>query len=685
MRKLVELRGKTGTDKTLTGPRSVNRKRLIDILNYINFQTGTILVNLRHKHYGSHLSLPAHPQPCTDGSLRCTWASPVGISDIGSSYAFVNFTIDRDTGLVLVDGELLVMDEEGIVISLPDHCSEFGFRKAKRYGCKDVEAELMQNGVLFHGRLLEFSCLALAVELIVEPPQTFQWIAPDRPVYVVFRKNREVAYTGECCVIRRSEDRKRMIIVLEPSPGKISRFMRESYDEPDCMLSPLPSVVFRHPLSERMVNFDLSCLSASSFTVEENLEDSSLFPGLVIPSVSLEFVPGFSIRCNAQVVARNLDNAQQTVEHTLVILDMSVEDQRALSALLDKAMNKKSYVGNRVDSDALWKFFFEAGFVYPKKYAALQAQRERFRNLYEKLYLESPTVARHFIHQDKGAILGHISMIRFYRNTWLIHHHAAIGQSAAGISVLKQIGRYIDDYRFLYSSHLDFVMCYFRPQNKFPNRVFGEFAKTFNNLKVCSVDAFAYLSFKSAEYALTGQPEGAWELNEARAEDLIELKQYYEFTSGGLMLNALDLEPDVDVDHLNDLSAEYEQLGFKRGCYLFSLRCSGRTKAFFMVVVSDVGLNMSNLTNCIHVIIMDPEDLSWDVLSSYLAQLSRYYEDGEIPLLIYPSNYLDRQQIMPEKIYNLWAFDCRYTEHFLEYVKSLLRREVAEGGKQHHG
>ena len=274
-------------------------------------------------------------------------------------------------------------------------------------------------------------------------------------------------------------------------------------------------------------------------------------------------------------------------------------------------------------------------------------------------------------------------MVRFYQNTWLIHHHAAIGLSAAGLAVLRQIGRNINDCRFLYSSHMDFAICYFRPQNKFPNRIFGGFVKIFNNFKGCSADAFAYLSFKFSEYALTGQRGGEWEMREACLEDLLELKSYYELVSGGLMLSALDLEPDMDLS--NELSAEYERLGFKRERYLFSLRCDGHTKAFLTVVISDVGLNMSNLTNCIHVIIIDPANLSWDILSGFIAQLSLYYEDEETPLLIYPTTYLELQRITPEKIYNLWAFDCRYTERFLEYIKNLLRRRTEEDEQENYG
>ena len=58
------------------------------------------------------------------------------------------------------------------------------------------------------------------------------------------------------------------------------------------------------------------------------------------------------------------------------------------------------------------------------------------------------------------------------------------------------------------------------------------------------------------------------EMREACVEDLLELKSYYELVSGGLMLSALDLEPDMDLS--NELSAEYEVGLQKRALSFFA-------------------------------------------------------------------------------------------------------------------
>jgi hypothetical protein len=60
------------------------------------------------------------------------------------------------------------------------------------------------------------------------------------------------------------------------------------------------------------------------------------------------------------------------------------------------------------------------------------------------------------------------------------------------------------------------------------------------------------------------------------------------------------------------------------------------------------------------------------VLYRCLTRLSQHYVVDEIPLLVYPLSYLDNQSIPYSKIYQLWAFDTKYTERFYEYMESII-------------
>ncbi len=95
--------------------------------------------------------------------------------------------------------------------------------------------------------------------------------------------------------------------------------------------------------------------------------------------------------------------------------------------------------------------------------------------------------------------------------------------------------------------------------------------------------------------------------------------------------------------------------------------------AVIMVNVSDIGLNLSDLTSCIKVIIIDSVDFPGNVLTSVLSSVSDKTGRSEMPVLIYPAAYAEDNDIRYEKLYTLWALSMQYTDHYFRYLKRLLR------------
>jgi hypothetical protein len=258
-------------------------------------------------------------------------------------------------------------------------------------------------------------------------------------------------------------------------------------------------MLFKHPLGGGVFSLEIEDLGGSGFSVEEHASEAVLFPGLILPEVEIVFASDFLIKCQAQVVYRKTrsDGENDYVRSGIAFLDMDNHDQIRLSAYLHHYSDRKSYVCNKVSQESLWRFFFESGFIYPEKYTSMEKKKECFKETYNRLYMQNANVARHFIYQEKGAILGHLAMVRFYENAWLIQHHAAsrAGNIKAGVAVLKQVGRYINDFHSLRSTRMNYVLCYYRDDNKFPSRVFGGCVTALKNPKSCSLDSFAYYKF----------------------------------------------------------------------------------------------------------------------------------------------------------------------------------------------
>ncbi len=656
--------------------KSVSRRHLVNRLNYLNFQDRSIQVNFKHKKYGTIISCQAKPLPCAEDRLDCTWAEPTAPGLIPPDYALHNLCVADDARLLLVKPELIAISDRLISFRLPEACDEVELRKMRRYPCDGMPVKFMQQSALFDGRLMDFSARAFRVEITAAPPQTFQWVNPDLPVSLVISDGPEHLYSGECRIVRQSGGEQTRTFVLEPLSDQIRRFPPKEFRSLRLRLVPAPDVVFRHPFTKKTVNLKTYDLSGSGFSVVEDRYESVLAPGLMIPVLELNYANSFRLTCRAQVIYRNVPEEgsdDSRVKCGLAILDMDAGDHVRYLALLHQAADGRSYLCNDVDLDVLWQFFFESGFIYPQKYAFLQANKEKLKDTFARLYNRHPRIARHFVYQDGGVILGHIAMVRFYTDSWLIHHHAAskARSSRAGLMVLKQISDYVNDLHNLLSAHLRYVFCYFRPDNKFPNRVFGGFARDLNDPAGCSLDSFAYFHFQRP-LQMRDDMSGPWEMVPTRPEDLAELESWYAQESGGLMLDALDLAPAA-IDR-EQLSQEYRELGFRRESHLFSLKLAGSLKAVIMVNVSDPGLNLSNFTSCTKVIVLDGEDLPGGILSAALARVSATYEENGMPVLLYPVHYAERTGIPYEKIYTMWTLNLRYLDHYFRFCAELFRQ-----------
>ena len=655
--------------------KKVAQAQLINKLNFVNFQDGTILINLKHVQYDKEISLKATPQPCNSDLVECLWLDDKNISKIVQSYEFRNILIPNGQKLLKVVPELLRIDERGISLRLPDSGTEITCRKVRRYACQGIGAQLIQNSSVFSGTLKDFNGYSFNVKLKAVPPQTFEWLNPVHSVNIILSDGTVTIYSGECKIIRYFQGPDARNYILKPLKQEIQRFKQKEYRSERYKLTPSPNISFQHPFTKRRVDLKVVDLSGSGFSVEEDERRTALLPGMILPELSFHFSDNYKIKCSAQVVFRKPvieSNGDRWIKSGVALLDMDIQDHLKLIALLHQTKNKNSYICNHVDLDALWNFFFETGFIYPEKYAVIQKNKKQIKETYVKIYTRNPHIARHFIYQDKGTIYGHMAMIRFYENAWMIHHHAARKSSAnkAGLIVLDQIGRMINDSHRLYSLHMDYVICYYRPDNKFPSRVFGGAAKSIKDPKGCSLDGFACFQFNNRIRTTPDLPD-SWHLSETRSEDLQELADFYEHTSGGLMLDAIDLKPEKM--NCNDLSNTYRQLGLSRERHLYSLKKDGQLKAVLLANLSDIGLNLSDITNCVKVFVTNKTEFSAGILQAAISKVADITGKEDFPTLLYPAAFADEQKISYEKTYNLWVCSLQYSDPYFRYLGRLLR------------
>ena len=608
-------------------------------------------------------------------TLDCQWSDSENFQHLQHSYEFKYFLLVDGNKLLRVEPEMEHLDHEGIRLVLPEKCYEVSSRATTRHPCDGVRVQLIQNSSVFFGRLLDFNANGLRIEISTTAPQTFDWIAPEGPVNIILSNEQETLYSGECKIIRHTGGQQTRTYILEPLKQEIQRFKNKEYRSFRFELTQSPNIIFSHPFTNTIFNLKVIDLSGLGFAVEEDENNSVLLPGMILPEVELSFANSFKIKCKAQVVYRKVlreEKDDSWIKCGLALLDIDSHDHVKLLSLLHQSKDRDSYICNKVNMDELWDFLFETGFIYPNKYAFIQKNKDEIKKTYEKLYTENPHIARHFIYQVRGRIMGHMAMIRFYNKTWLIHHHAArkSALNKAGLVVLDQVGRLGNASHQLLSLHMDYLMCYYRPENKFPSRVFGGAARSINDIKGCSIDTFAYFHHQKGASVNTSLPH-PWSLTDVQTEDMQELENFYQHTADGIMLDALDLKPErINIE---GLAGEYHGLGLKRGRHLYALRENDHLKAIVMVNIADLGLNLSDLTNCIKVFIVDGQNLPREIFSTVISTVADSLLQDEIPVLLFPAAYADNHNIGYEKYYNLWVINLQYTDPYFKYLNRLLR------------
>ena len=652
--------------------KEIRRDRLINSLNRINFHDEEIILNFRHRKYNKILSLAAKPQPCNNNVFLCYLSESDYSEQELHEYKFEHFYFTDGLKKVLVEAELEELTSSKIKFILPETCFEIGSRKTRRHTCNSISIQLSQDGLILEGSLNNFSAVSFAVHIPPDYKHDVQSIKQNSTFHVIMKKGAITCYSGICEFFRLSSSSEGSTIVLKPSKNQIQRFKSKHYRSVRQKLVPMPNAVFDHPLFGNKINLKVHDISGSGFSVEEDTENSILIPGMIIPHVCIELMNNVELICQSQVVYRS-DDEVGNIQCGFAFLDMDLKDQVSLSSLLHQAWNKKAYVCTKVDVDQLWDFFFDTDFIYPEKYSFIYENKAEFKKVYKKLYENNPEFAINFICKDRGALYAHMSMFRFYDKTWIINHHAANStrNNRGGLLVLQQVSRYINEFHQFNSAVMNYVACYFRPENKFPNLVFGGVAKNAADITSCSIDKFAYLSINK-KY-LDGKLTRKWSLTETQQNDIKTLQFYYEDISGGLSLQALDLLPEKlgAEEGLNEI---YRECGFKRRKLLFSLKEKEDLIAIFMLNISDIGLNLSDLTNCIHVFILEPHNLPSDMLHGALSKIASYYDHDNIPVLIFPSSYTDNNSISINKKYNFWVLDVhKIGDRYYSYLDRLIR------------
>ncbi|MDX9746550.1 MAG: PilZ domain-containing protein [Syntrophales bacterium] len=645
----------------------LDRQKLTNTLNYMHFRGDPVYAFLSHPEYEENILIEVHPEPCMGKRLACRWARTYTHYNL-AYYRLKYMILPCAQSFIVVPVRVATRDSDGFSLELPESSPVVSRRRYPRYGCHDVMAELWQDGFQAVGELVDFSPRAFRLKMESSPEFSFSCFNPEEPATVRLSGRNQVFYSGICRCRREKTDGNPCELVFAPLNDRIKRFRARRLRNPRRPGFPALSVLFEHPFMGKRFQREILDISTTGFSLCEKPDESILMPGMIIPKMSLVYAGILELHCKGQVIYRREEEGQ--IRFGLTILDMDLTSYSHLNQIINNIHGSDSGMTNLVDPDELWEFFFDTDFIYPQKYGHLESFKKHFQGIYRRLYEETPTIARHFTCQRNGRIYGHIAMLRCYERTWMVHHHAArpIGGRPMGLTVLKQLIYYQKDLNRLPSANMDYVMTYFRPENKFPAKVFGGFAGEHDNPRHCSIDGFAYMTYPAGK-ALGGLPAG-WGLRECSGSDLWEFEQYYRNHHGGLLGSIIMQDPPR---HGKPLREVYAENGFVRTWTMHLLTHLNYPKAFIVFEESDMGINLSNLLNGFKIFVMDP-DMDPDILFGAISSMAGQKMTGAISLLISPADYVEKTDMKHDhKRYLLWILDMRYANEYIEFLSKRYR------------
>lgn len=658
-----------GTEKRLP------LNKLINKLNYLNFTNGLISIIFRHERDNQDILVHARPHPCVGNNLTCR-LMPGNTDAVPADYRPRFLMIDEGLQSILAPLESTALDEQTLKASLPDECLIKTCRSVRRSICRDITCSIAVNGRKHHGALIDFSPAALGIRLAHNPGKTGP--QPPEAALIDLTRGNVKLFSGTCQLIRNGMNTSERKAVYKPVARKMHLYPQRPTRNPRRHIKPSFLISFLHPLTQERVSRDIYDISTSGFSIKEPLAQQTLMAGMVIPEATIDYAGIIKMKCSTQVVYQSEDTKNNMMQSGVAITDIDVPSYTRLNHLVGMHLDAGAHVSTAVDMDALWEFFFDTGFIYGEKYQHLYPHREAFEKTYRKLYQDSPDIARHFTYQKNGKIYGHIAMVHAYPTSWVIHHFSArpLESKVPGMLVLRQIMHFLNGCHRFASFDMKYVMTYYRPDNKLVDRIFGGFARELNNPAGSSLDLFSYLHFDKS--TSTAALPDEFTLRECLPDDFSVFRNFYEKSSGGLLFDAF--RPELDMGPLED---KFQSRSFKRGCRRYCLCRGDKHLAFFIVNQSDLGLNLSDLLNGIHIFVIDENALKWTVLQEALRSLSSLYCVRQIPVLVYPADYPAREGIQADKQYQLWIMTGDpYSELFTDYMRRKFRIRYEEPPKQ---
>jgi hypothetical protein len=277
---------------------------------------------------------------------------------------------------------------------------------------------------------------------------------------------------------------------------------------------------------------------------------------------------------------------------------------------------------NAVSVNELFAMYERSGFLYPGKAARLFPHLDQVRENWRRMLRAGESLLYVLTAGDEKRGRASLTVWRTTQNGWMSQHLVAENNPYASRAVLlAAAAARIRDGRDLSAQN------WFRPENRFPARVFGSMVQTIGE-RLCSVQRHAFFALPR-KLALPAQRGiRVVRYTPSQQEELLEIASA---ARGRIYVIAEELEHDVDFRSVNEL---YKTVGLRRSRHVWLAYRTNKEEPIGAAIAcrGPLGLNFSYLENRCDLLLHPtlPESEVSAAASALLAAASAAYQDFEL-------------------------------------------------------
>lgn len=411
-------------------------------------------------------------------------------------------------------------------------------------------------------------------------------------------------------------------------------------------------------------------ISSTGFSFAIDPKHDLFPPGLRLSRITFR-LGSFQLSCSGEVRNFSALGRDGAVRCGVAFVGLSATERTQLADALMRHRFPGLTDGNDFPLEQLWRFFEETRFIYPQKMEQLAPVLPQVHDTFRKLQAKPGRLFKSIVYHEDRQLYAHMSAVRGYAHTFVVQHLAGATRTR-GRQAPHIVNLGMTEY-FSQSQDLEYVKVYFRPNNKWPARVFGGYARKLTDRQRSDLRTFDY-RILPVDQQLPDTP--GVRVIEARGSDLSEVEGHFVGSERGLILRSDDLtRSNLRLDAVDEL---YQGSGlFRRRVVLLALQ-HDRPVGFALCELSSLGLNLSELLSALRIELLaagaQGPDHGQSIRTALLREALRFYREAgreRVPLLQAADTEPPLAEALAAKQYACWTCHRTQVRHFSEHVDRL--------------